>query len=83
MTPMIVYWPAIQFDRSSDDILVAAEMLLPEIISEHDFEAAGPAAGLFIFAGKIPAHDWLDPEHFEKFGADFHARADWSRLLHS
>ena len=44
--------PAIEFDRSTEHILLAAEMLLPKVVAQNDFESARAAAGLFVGADK-------------------------------
>ena len=64
---------AIQHDGVPEDIGVATEMFLPEIMAEDDLEAAGSAAALFVIAGESATQLWFDPEHVEELRAYFHA----------
>ena len=64
---------SIELDCAPEDIGISAEMFSPEIVTDHDFESAGAAAGLFVRAGKCAAHRRLDPEHFKKVCAHLHA----------
>src|SRR4051812_415534 len=43
----------IELDRSSEDVLVAAEPLLPEVMAQDHFKTAGPAACLLIGSREI------------------------------
>src|ERR1700686_5529741 len=72
---------SIQHDGVPEDIRVAAEMLLPEIMADDDFETTGSAAALFIIACETAAHLWLDSEHVQKLRAYFYAAQTGRSLL--
>src|ERR1700730_16156587 len=62
---------SIRHDGVPEHIHVAAEMLLPEIMADDDFEATGSTAALFVSAGESATDLRFDPEHIEEFRADF------------
>ena len=43
-------WPAIELEGAFQHVAIAAKMLLPEVIAQHDLVAACAAARLFIRA---------------------------------
>ena len=64
---------AIHHQGASEHICVTAEMFLPEVMTDDNFEAAGSAAGLFIIAGESAPDLGLDSEDIEIFRARFYA----------
>jgi hypothetical protein len=60
---------AIEHQHAPDRIFRPVKMALPKAVADHDFQAARPAAGLFVRAREAAAEERLCPEHIEKFAA--------------